>query len=132
MNQTEGTPMTELRMRIQREDNLNDVYYEDIVGPGNGRHHYVIARNTENEGEQQILADIQFQNGARNEINSVAGVLEADLLEIVRHRLQCFNEGEFRTRENACALTHIEEALMWLNKRKDDRKERQVLGTYNK
>ena len=36
------------------------------------------------------------------------------------------------TRETACALTHIEEALMWLNKRVEDRIERGVLGTYNK
>lgn len=65
----------------------------------------------------------------RKEEGSTPGVLEGDLLEIVRHRLQCFQKGEFATRENACALTHIEEALMWLNKRKEDRKARNVLGT---
>lgn len=124
--------MKELRMRIQREDNLNDVYYEDKIGPGNGRHHYQVYIKGNAETVANPLLDIHFQEGPRNEPNSIHGVLEADLLEIVRHRLQCFNEGEFRTRENACALTHIEEALMWLNKRKDDRKERQVLGTYNK
>ena len=53
---------------------------------------------------------------------------DEDLLEIVRHRLQCFQKGEFPSRESACALTHIEEALMWLNKRKEDRKARNVLG----
>ena len=31
--------------------------------------------------------------------------------------------------ENACALTHIEEALMWLNRRVEDRITRGVLGT---
>ena len=35
-------------------------------------------------------------------------------------------------RENACALTCIEEALMWMNKRVEDRIERNVLGTYEK
>ena len=77
----------------------------------------------------ESLAKIQFQCGARKEGGSTPGVLEGDLLEIVRHRLQCFQKGEFATRENACALTHIEEALMWLNKRKEDRKARNVLGT---
>ncbi len=30
----------ELDLRIQREDNLNVVEYEDTPGPGNGRHTY--------------------------------------------------------------------------------------------
>ncbi len=123
---TSTQEMTTLNMRIQREDNLNTVVYDDTVGAGNGRHYYEVERNGE------PLAQIQFQHGARNEEGSTAGVLETDLLEIVRHRLQCFQDGEYRTRENACALTHIEEALMWLNKRVADRKERGVLGTMNK
>lgn len=122
------TKETVLTMRIQREDNLNTVKYDDTVGPGNGRHYYEVERADTGE----TLCKIQFQEGARKVGGSIAGVLEGDLLEIVRHRLQCFQQGEFATRENACALTHIEEALMWLNKRKEDRKERSVLGTYNK
>lgn len=114
----------ELDMRIQRDDNLNIVKYDDTPGPGNGRHYYKVERADTGE----FIASIQFQNGARNEEGSIPGVLEGDLLEIVRHRLQCFQQGEFATRENACALTHIEEALMWINKRKEDRKARNVLG----
>lgn len=75
---------------------------------------------------------IKFQKGPRKEATSQHGVLDTDLLEIVRHRLQCFQAGEFATRENAIALTHIEEALLWMNKRVEDRIERNVLGTYNK
>lgn len=123
---TDTQEMTTLNMRIQRDDNLNTVVYDDTVGAGNGRHYYEVERNGE------TLAKIQFQHGARNEQGSTAGVLETDLLEIVRHRLQCFQDGEYRTRENACALTHIEEALMWMNKRTADRKERGVLGTMGK
>ncbi|WP_423063379.1 DUF7681 family protein, partial [Clostridium botulinum] len=66
------------------------------------------------------------------EEGSVPGVANEDLLEIVRHRLQCFQAGPYSSRENACALTHIEEALMWLNRRVEDRIERNVLGTKNK
>ena len=120
--------LTKLTGRIQRSDNLNDVVYDDTVGAGNGRHYYEVQRADTGE----TLAAVHFQEGARNDENAKAGVLEGDLLEIVRHRLQCFQKGEFATRENACALTHIEEALMWLNKRKEDRKERNVLGTYQK
>ncbi len=121
--------MTELTGRIQRTDNLNDVYYVDVAGPGNGRHLYSVSTK---EQPSEVLAVLQFQNGGRNVVGSVPGVLDEDLLEIVRHRLQCFQRGEFPTREGACALTHIEEALMWLNKRKEDRKERGVLGKHEK
>jgi hypothetical protein len=122
--------MEKLTMRIQKQDNLNEVYFEDVEGPGGGRHYYQVVRRCEDE--TQVLCDVQFQNGPRGEENSIPGVLEGDLLEIVRHRLQCFQKGPFATRDNACALTHIEEALMWLNKRQADRKERGVLGTNNR
>jgi len=118
--------MEKLNMRIQRNNNLNDVYYEDEVGPGNGRHYYEVCRG------DKVVANIQFQNGPRNVEGSIPGVVEADLLEIVRHRLQCFQKGEFATRENALALTATEEALMWMNKRTEDRAESGKLGTYQK
>ena len=120
--------MTKINFRIQRNNNLNEIFVEDLAGPGNGRHNYEIHRADTGE----TLLNLQFQNGARKEENSIAGVLDNDLLEIVRHRLQCFQQGEYKTRENACALTHIEEALRWMSKRADDRAERGVLGTMNK
>ena len=80
----------------------------------------------------ETRTEIKFQKGPRNEEGSIGGVLDVDLLEIVRDRLKDFQSGDFRCRENACALTHIEEALMWMNKRVEDRAERRVLGTYEK
>lgn len=123
---------TLLNMRIQRNNNLNDIVFDDTAGPGNGRHHYQVFMKGNQDTVASPLVDIHFQEGPRKDPNSIHGVLETDLLEIVRHRLQCFQEGDYRTRENACALTHIEEALMWLNKRVEDRNERGVLGTMNK
>lgn len=115
-----------LHYRLQRNNQLNNVWVTKTVGPGNGRHRYVVERNG------NTILKVQFQEGPRNAEGSIPGVLEGDLLEIVRHRLQCFQEGEYATRENACALTHIEEALMWIAKRADDRAERGVLGTMEK
>ena len=65
-------------------------------------------------------------------MNSIHGLLDTDLLEIVRDRLQGFQSGEFACRENAIALTHLEECLLWMNKRVEDRAERGVFGTSNK
>ena len=115
-----------INYRLQRSNQLNEIYVTEKVGPGNGRHRYQIMRGDD------FLCQIQFQEGPRNEEGSVAGVLDQDLLEIVRNRLQAFQSGPYATRENACALTHIEEALMWMAKRADDRAERGVLGTMQK
>lgn len=114
---------------IQKREKLNEVYAVDEKGNGGAHHEYLIADNNE---PSDVYVRIQLQNGARKLPDSVHGIIDTDLLEIVRHRLQCFQQGPFSTRENAIALTHIEEALMWMNRRVEDRIERNVLGTNNK
>jgi hypothetical protein len=109
--------------RIQKENNLNKVYCDDEAHPVNNGHHlYSIST-----GAVGIV--IEFQNGPRNEPGSKSGVLDGDLLEIVRDRLKSFQGGKYASRENAIALTHIEEALMWIAKRANDRAEAGKLGT---
>jgi hypothetical protein len=54
------------------------------------------------------------------------------LLAIVIDRLRGFQSGDFKCRENTVALTHIETALMWLQKRTRDRSARGVEGSYTK
>ncbi len=113
---------------IQKSDKLNDVY-RDEPGPGGACSFYVIFHNGSTIYD---IGAIKFQKGPRNAPGSRDGVLDEDLLEIVRDRLASFQAGEFACHENAVALHYIEEALMWLNRRKEDRKERGVLGTYQK
>lgn len=118
---------------IQKRENLNDVFAADGIGPGGAHHEYHIVIN---DGEEKDVANdvivIPFQKGPRKEAESQHGVIDTDLLEIVRDRLKSFQAGPFSSRENACALTHIEEALMWLNRRVEDRIERNVLGRNEK
>ena len=110
---------------IQKREKLNTVMAVGDVGPGGANHQYVVEIN----GPEDLF--IQFQEGPRNEPGSKPGVIDSDLLEIVRDRLKGFQAGEFATEYNAQALLHVEEALMWLNRRVEDRIERQVLGTNN-
>lgn len=125
---------------IQKRNKLNDIYVGDDVGAGGAHHNYLIVKadTVKVEGDaivlqpENIVDEISFQHGARKDEGSITGVLDSDLLEIVRDRLFDFQKGEFATRENAIALTHIEEALLWLNKRTEDRAERGVLGTMKK
>lgn len=110
---------------IQIRNILNKVYTLEEKGNGGAYHMYKISKADTDEPVQCI----QFQDGARGAEGSVDGCLDVDLLEIVRHRLICFNQGEFATRDTAIAIEKIEEALLWLNKRIDDRAKRKVLGT---
>lgn len=112
---------------IQKRENLNVVYAEDERGNGGANHKYVIEL-----GDTGKVHPITFQNGARNIPDSVHGVLDTDLLEIVRDRLIGFQSGEFATEYNAKALEYIELALMYMNRRVEDRIQRNVLGTNEK
>lgn len=117
---------------IQKREKLNRVFASDEPGIGSASHEYdVYPAQDFNENTEPLIV-IRFQHGPRKDPNSTRGVLDTDLLEIVRDRLRGFQSGEFACRENACALTHIEEALMWMNRRVEDRIERQVLGTNQK
>src|ERR1700761_8855443 len=68
---------------------------------------------------------IPFQKGpiAEAGVNGISG--EA-LLAIVEDRLKCFQDGDYACRENALALTHIQEAMHWLHHRTRERLARGV------
>lgn len=77
---------------------------------------------------------IQWQDGPlgrgsdRKEPNGafVEGVIQAAV-----GRLQFYqSDRRFSCRENAIAITKLEEALMWLQKRTEDREARAVEGTH--
>lgn len=114
-------------MKKISENGLNSVFVNDEV-KFNGHHDYEIRRNDTNE----VLLKIHYQEGARKDPNSIPGILDLDLLYIVRDRIQTFQKGEFACRENELVLTKVEEAIMWSEARVKDRERRAVLGTYNK
>ena len=125
--------MAEKLTTIQKRENLNSVYRVGDPGPGGAHHEYTVCRTGNNPVTySDMLVTITFQRGPRGDIDARDGVLDCDLLEIVRDRLKAFQEGSMATEYNAQALLHIEEALMWMNRRVEDRIERQVLGTMEK
>lgn len=77
------------------------------------------------------MCDINFQNGPIKE-SGVNGISNESLLAIVEDRLLGFQSGQFACRENAIALTKLQEAMMWLQKRTRDRVARGVEGTNQK
>lgn len=119
---------------IQKENKLNAVYRMGDVGPSGAYHNYavVMTRIDDTNGGRMTTAGILFQKGPRTDPDARTGVLDCDLLEIVRDRLTAFQAGPYACEENAQALYHIEETLRWMAKRVEDRAKRNVLGTYEK
>ena len=104
---------------IQKSEKLNTVYATDEPGPGGANHTYIICRNDKNHRIEYpddsvkihtepdaILTTIQMQCGPRKDPESIHGVLDTDLLEIVRDRLKAFQNGKFACDENAHALSY--------------------------
>jgi len=108
----------------------------DEPGDGGANHRYEIsgfniesnASKEDHDGNRNQV-NLLFQNGPIPE-KGVNGITHEVLLAILIDRLQGFQDGPFRCRENALALTKLEEAQMWLQKRTRDRMSRGVEGTH--
>lgn len=71
--------------------------------------------------------NIKFQEGPIRE-NGVNGCQIEDVINVLVERLQGFQSGDYRCRENALAITKLEEARLWLNERTRKRLEQGVEG----
>lgn len=130
--QLKGAKMRELTDHIVPGDAMKHLVKIEVLdepGAGGAHHLYRISYTDKDGVEQQHM--VSFQNGPIKEagINGVPG--EAHMaIEI--DRLRCFQAGPYACRENAIALTHLEEALMWLQRRTIARIKRGVEGTHEK
>lgn len=103
----------------------------DEPGSGGANHHYRVSGYTPipptNPGAD--VTNIVFQNGPIKEAG-VNGLTHEALLAILCDRLRSFQAGPFSSRENALALTKLEEAQHWLHSRTLARMARGVEGTH--
>ena len=77
--------------------------------------------------------DIFWQNGPLGRDGDRLdpnGAFVENVIDAAIKRIQHYQESRFNCRENAVALTHLETAALWLNKRTHDREERKVEGTH--
>ena len=121
---------------VQEHEKLNEVYRAEEPDENGLFHTYIIAK-ADVEGEDYfsdnpILAILRFQKGPRSEKKSLPGVLEVDLIEIVRDRLKTHQKGKYACQENAVAIGYLEAALAAMNDRIEDRIKRGVLGKKEK
>lgn len=107
----------------------------DEPGSGGANHLYRVSgfSMTYHDTEPIPVTDltVHFQNGPIAEVG-VNGVTHEALLAILVDRLRSFQAGPFACRENALALTKLEEAQMWLLQRTRARMARGVEGTHAK
>ena len=78
---------------------------------------------------------IDWQNGPLGRVGTeerVApnGAFVEDVIGAALQRIEHYNSTEFRCRENSIAITKLEEALLWLDKRTQRRVEQKVEGTH--
>jgi len=127
--------MTTRELTSHKVNGLNEalnVVVLDEPGQGGACHEYAIAYTDPVIGDRSPLRGrnciISFQNGpiAKAGVN---GITQEALLAIVEDRLLGFQSGPYACRDNAIALTHIQEAMMWLQKRTRERVARGVEGT---
>jgi hypothetical protein len=118
--------MIKLKSDLLREK-FTAVYHEAPERMQFGAPHHFSVSTVEEP--KVILADIHFQEGPILECG-VNGVHNEDLLAMVICRLEHFQRTPYACRENALAITKLEEAMMWLRKRTDARTKRGVEGTH--
>lgn len=111
----------------------------DEKGDGGDNHRYEVtgfdtetnpsATNSEGNSCSFSRMVVLFQNGTVPD-RGVNGITQEVLLAIVADRLRGFQSGPFACRENALALTKVEEAMHWLQQRTLSRMRRGVEGTH--
>lgn len=120
--------------RVNPANDVLKIIVTDEPGAGGANHAYEISgydagTNASFDGESGTT--ILFQNGPIAE-SGVNGITQEVLLAIIIDRLQSFQKGPFACRENALALTKLEEAKHWLFSRTLERMGRGVEGTHEK
>lgn len=110
-------------LRTKHPEKFNDSgamdykWFEKDIRP----HNHIYVRNDVNS------IAFTIQKGPIN-VNGVNGCQVNTIIEAAKIILEGLNK-QFPCRENSLAITKLEEALMWLDKRRIDREARGVEGT---
>lgn len=93
-------------------------------------HRYELANFEKKDEPGQILQFIEKEPsevGGTELITINDGTTNEEVLEVLIDRISKL-QAKFPCKENACCITHLQEGLMWLEKRTRDREKRGVEG----
>lgn len=110
-------------LRVEADDETKSI--------GGGCNRYKVSVRA--YGEWHPLVTVNFHQrttGPAENSLQVNGLTNEVLLAVLIDRLQGFQKGPFSCRENALALTKLEEGLHWLNARTREREARGVEGDH--
>ena len=95
--------------------------------------HKYSLENFENTKNTQVIQFIEKEKvGDLENLHTVFdGTTNEEVLSVLINRME-YLQGKFPCRENALVITKLQESLMWLNKRTEDRKSRNVEGKHIK
>lgn len=86
--------------------------------------------NPETKGQTLQFIHKEPKEEGSVEMKTVSeGTTNEEVLEALIDRIN-FLQSKFPCRENAIVITKLQESLMWLNKRTEDRKKRNVEGKH--
>ena len=90
---------------------------------------YVIDNEGAKDGNGLLL---KFCKGNKQDESALRqeGVFTETLIQVAKQYLESVNVGAMATRETSMVITKLDEALMWTDKRSNDRKLREVQNTY--
>lgn len=121
--------------KVNPANDLLRIEVTDEPGAGGANHRYEVtgfdaSTNPSHQAPEGLTKKvILFQNGPIKEVG-VNGLTQEVLLAICIDRLRSFQAGPYACRENALALTKLEEAQHWLLSRTRTRMARGVEGTH--
>jgi alkylation response protein AidB-like acyl-CoA dehydrogenase len=110
---------------------IKKIFPDGNHGSENNEYYFGNVLGAEHLGEFKPAGEfgfVKFQNGTVPE-NGVNGICIEDLIEVCIDKLQMFQSTNLSCRQNALAMTKLEEALHWLQARTADRRRRWVEGT---
>ena len=95
-------------------------------------HQYEMSNFENKENPGQVLQFIHKEPNENNELITISdGTTNEEVLEVLINRMNFLN-NKFPCRENSIVITHLETALLWLEKRTNDRIKRNVEGKHLK
>lgn len=103
--------------KFNESGSMDYKWFEKEIRPNN----FIYTRNDVNS------LSFTIQNGPIKEVG-VNGCQIDTIIATAKHMIEKLNE-KFPCRENAMAITKLDESLMWLNERTRKREERGVEGT---
>lgn len=115
-------------MILLTESKTVEIVVCDEAGHGGAHHKYRLIKNDTESIIKELILEVNFQNGPVKE-HGLNGVFIEDLLEICKHRLECFQNGKFACDANKVALGAVKYALDALYGRTAERCARGVEGT---